>query len=63
MANAGSCRIGLKPKPFYCAGIILSKGFDVRIVNNIKPIVINAWISKVFEIKAEFFLLYNLNIK
>ena len=63
MANAGSCKIGLNPKPFACAGIILSKGLDVRTVNNIKPIVINAWTSKVFKIKIEFFLLNNLNMK
>ena len=42
MARAGSCKIGLKPKPFSWAGIILSNGFDVMIVNNIKPIAINA---------------------
>ena len=63
MANAGSCKIGLNPKPFVWVVIILSKGLDVKIVNNIKPVIINAWVSKVFEINLEFVLLYNLNIK
>ena len=34
-----------------------------HIVNKIKPAVMNAWISKVFAIKIELFLLYSLNIK
>ena len=34
MAKAGSCKIGLKPKPFSWTGIILSNGFDVITVNN-----------------------------
>ena len=63
IAKAGSCKIGLKPKPSAWMGLIISNGFDVRTVNNIKPAVINAWVSKVFEIKIEFFSLYNLNIK
>jgi len=42
MAKAGSCKIGLKPKPSVCVGLIISNGFDVRTVNNIKPVVINA---------------------
>ena len=63
MAKAGSCKIGLNPNPSSCDGIILSKGLDVRMVNNTKPVVINAWVSKVFEIKLKFELLYNLNKK
>ena len=57
MARAGSCKIGLKPKPFSWAGIILSNGFDVMIVNYIKPIAINAWVSKIFETNLELFFL------
>ena len=63
IAKAGSCKIGLKPKPSAWTGLIISNGFDVRMVNNIKPVAINAWVSRVFEIKIEFFSLYNLNIK
>ena len=63
MAKAGSCKIGLKPNPFGCAGKILSKGFEVTNVNNKKPIMIKAWVYKAFEINAEFIWLYNLNIK
>ena len=63
MAKAGSCKIGLKPKPFSCTGKTLSKGFEVKIVKTIKPNDIKDWISKDFEIKTKFFLLYNLNIK
>ena len=63
MAKAGSCKIGLNPKPSILGGNILKKGFEVKIVNNKKPIIINAWISKVFKIKDEFSLLINLYIK
>ena len=59
ITNAGSCNMGLKPNPFAWTGIIFSKGLDVKIVNNIKPDIINAWVSKVFEINLEFVLLYN----
>jgi hypothetical protein len=63
IAKAGSCNIGLKPNPFVGTGIILSKGFDVSSVNNKKPIVIKACVSRVFDIKTELVLLYNLKIK
>ena len=63
IANAGSCKIGLKPNPFGCVGKILSKGFEVNKVNNKKPIIINACVSRAFDIKLEFIWLYNLNIK
>ena len=36
-AKAGSCKIGLKPNPFSWTGIILSKGFEVKIVNTMNP--------------------------
>ena len=42
MANAGSCKIGLNPKPSVCIFSIFSKGFEVRTVNKIKPIAMNA---------------------
>ena len=63
MAKAGSCKIGLNPKPSGLAGSTVKKGLDVKIVNNKKPIIINDWISKVFKIKKKFFLFINLNIK
>jgi hypothetical protein len=63
IAKAGSCRIGLKPNPFSTVEIIFLKGLEVKIVNNIKPAVIKDWISKVFKIKVEFLVLYNLYIK
>ena len=56
MASAGSCRIGLKPKPFSWAGTILSNGFDVMMVNNIKPIDINL----INEISNQFKLIVTL---
>ena len=56
IAKAGSCKIGLNPKPFSGIGIILSKGLEVIIVNNTKPIVINAWVSKVLESKEDLVL-------
>ena len=63
MAKAGSCKIGLKPKPFSGTGIIFSNGFDVMIVNNIKPIVINAWVSKIFETNLELFFFVEFKYK
>ena len=63
IARAGSCKMGLKPNPLVCITGILSKGFDVRRVNNINPIVINACVSKAFETKLKFDRLYNLKIK
>ena len=36
IANAGSCKIGLKPKPSGGTGNILLKGLDVISVNNKK---------------------------
>ena len=43
--------------------VAFKKGLDVKIVNNKNPIIINDWISKVFEMKDKLFLLINLNIK
>ena len=63
IAKAGSCKIGLKPNPFGCAGKILSKGFEVSNVNNKKPMMIKACVSKAFDINVEFVWFYNLNIK
>ena len=50
IAKAGSCKIGLNPKPFVCPSI-LRNGFDVNAVNKMKPIIINAWVSKIFKTK------------
>ena len=55
MAKAGSCKIGLKPKPFSGTGSIFSKGFDVSKENKTKPNIIRDCISNVFKISFEFF--------
>ena len=55
MAKAGSCRIGLKPNPLSWIWNVLSNGFDVKMINSKNPILIIAWVSKVFEIKTKLF--------
>ena len=60
IAKAGSCKMGLKPKPLGYDGIILSNGLDVAIINNKKPIIIKACICRVVATKVEFVSLYNL---
>ena len=63
IAKAGSCKIGLNPKPFEGIGVIFSKGLDVSNINNKKPIVIIACTCKVFDIRRKFIWLYILKIK
>ena len=63
IAKAGSCKIGLKPNPFGCVGKIFSKGFEVNMVNNKKPIMIKACVSRAFDTNLEFVWLNSLNIK
>ena len=55
IAKAGSCKIGLKPKPFSGIGVIFSKGFDVSKENKEKPNVMRACVSNDFRMNLEFF--------
>ena len=44
-------------------GYKFANGFEVKTVNNTKPVIIKPWVSKALEKKIKFLLLDNLNIK
>ena len=61
MAKAGSWSIGFSPRPSDGIGNKYSKGFDVKIINNKNPKIINCWnivvkylylLSNFFEVKT-----------
>ena len=43
MANAGSCKIGLSPRPSVGVGNKYSKGFEVKIIKSKNPNMITSW--------------------
>ena len=63
IAKAGSCKIGLNPRPFEGIGKVVSKGLDVKSINNKNPIIITACTCSVFDMRSKLFWLYNLKIK
>ena len=42
MANAGSCKIGLSPRPSFGVGNKYSKGFEVKIIKSKNPNMITS---------------------
>ena len=42
MANAGSCKIGLSPRPSVGVGNKYSKGFEVKIIKSKNPNMITS---------------------
>ena len=47
MANAGSCKIGFKPKPSGGVGEIGLKGLELKSIKKRKPSIKIFWIIKV----------------